>query len=105
MSDEQEYATGGRVGPPSDGDEPLVDVGGCNCPMPEGLRRMSDAELAAHMAFSIRLMDRLVEEYEAPFVAMVERRRASISPVFEQLFERIAEIRAAKALETPGEQD
>lgn len=45
MSDEQEYATGGRVGPPGDGDEPLVDVSGCSLTTEylDAIRRTTDA--------------------------------------------------------------
>lgn len=103
MSDDQGYATGGYVYPPGEGDAPLVDVGGCNYPMPKGLRRMSDAELAAHLTFSIRFMDRLVEEYEAPFVAMVKRRQARFGPAFDQVGEWLAELLVTKRMETPGE--
>ena len=63
----------------------------------DALSRQLDVETAALLAFQGPTMGELIAHYEAPWVAMIERRRAQYAPAFEQVAHHLAEM-----VEKPG---
>lgn len=103
------YATGGILRP---GDtSAFVGDHGCTYSVAEAsldaMRQPSDAELAVRLAFSAPTMEELIRAYEAPWVAMIERRRAQYAPAFEQIARHLAEMveKARPDTDGPSEPD